>query len=52
MYEMVQSWKKILVLRLGVTDAVAKFAQRSDNAHRRQRQQHSQTTVVAGDLGR
>ena len=39
-------------LRLGVTDAVAKFAQRSDNAHRRQRQQHSQTTVVAGDLGR
>ena len=40
------------VLRLGVTDAVAKFAQRSDNAHRRQRQQHSQTTVVAGDLGR
>ena len=40
-------------IRLGITrDAGAKFAQRSDNARRRQRRQHSQTTVVHGDLGR
>ena len=45
-------WDHSNIIRLGVTDAVAKFAQRSDNAHRRQRQQHSQTTVVLGDLGR
>ena len=40
-------------VRLGVTrDAGAKFAQRSDNARRRQRRQHFQRTVVHGDLGR
>ena len=40
-------------IRLGVTrDAGAKFVQRSENARRRQRRQHLQTTVVHGDLGR
>ena len=53
MYLTISLWPPKAALRLGVTrDAGAKFVQRSENARRRQRRQHLQTTVVHGDLGR